>query len=375
MPIKEKKRKPVNKPEKFIEHLNLLNLLPNNLDDFLRKLSKLAEKERNSAERLSKIRAENAKRIRKGLETLNFSPEKRELIFCSYRKNIERLYAEFLETLSPVLKSYIKENCYDWRFGERKLNMLAVERQSIETIILRRKSWNEFQRDFQEWKQDKITDFTDRNIYPLLPNPMFAPSGNNKPELTDKQLYENFCYLMKHNPATTERFDAKKYEYALPEVNLILQQPDINEALHYERGTAGIKRKGFAGFYTRLAADGDFLGIAADGLIGIVLNQKLNGDAPIELDRLRRCEFCSKFLYAYKGNQIFCSTTCYNAGYQQTQRKGKIGLLKRQLKKAKVRLENAEKGLDSNPNFIKEQTQVVKSLEIEIEREAVNGNL
>ena len=199
---------------------------------------------------------------------------------------------------------------------------------------------------------------------------MPPPSERIANDLSDDQLYANFCYLMKHNPTTQDRFDAKKYQYEVPEANLILLLPNIKEALHYERGTAGMKRKGFAGFYTRLAADNGFLDIAADGLIAIVLRQKLNGEPPIELDRLRKCEFCSKLLYAYKGNKIFCSTNCYNAGYQQTQRKGKIGLLKRQLKKAKSRLKNLENRLDGNSNLIREQAEIVQNLEISIEEES-----
>ena len=71
-----RQRKPVNKPIEFIEHLELLNLLPENLDEFLQNLSEKAERFRNQEKTLKKIRAKNSKRILAGKEKMKLSVNK-----------------------------------------------------------------------------------------------------------------------------------------------------------------------------------------------------------------------------------------------------------------------------------------------------------
>ncbi len=331
---KQRIRKPINKPDKFIERLNLLNLLPDNLDDFLRKLSVISEKW------VTQIQREKAEKIH----------------IDSYEENSThlnaaggKLYFEYLITLPDAVKQYLKNE--SWQFGERKLNILAVERESIEIIISQRKLCNEFQSDFKKWKTERPGD------------------------LSDKKLYEDFCWLMKTNPPTQERFDAKKYLLTMPGINATFLFPNINEKLHFHRAIAGLERKGFGGFFTRLAAQGDFLDIAAEGIIDILIQQKLNGDAPLELDRLRHCEFCNALIYAYKRNQLFCSSKCYAANYQQNQRNSKLEILKKQLKKANARLGNLQSRLDSNSGLIKDQARRVEEINIQIEAEKLNGTL
>jgi hypothetical protein len=348
----ERKRNPVNKPEQFIEHLDLLNLLPNNHDKFLRKLSAKSERYINQQERLKEVCAENKDRKEKGLESLQLSSEESAELFHPYFAELKKMYADYLDTLPEPLKIYVEKRSRDWRFGERLLNMLAVEHESIELIISQRKLSHEFQQDYKVWASEQISN------------------------LSEKELFAEFCDLIRTNRSIQERFNAKKYELEMPEGNMIFLFPNINEKLHFQRGLAGSKRRGFTGFYTRLADNNGFLGIAAEGLIGIILKQNLTGSPPIEIDRLRQCEFCNRLLYAYKGNQKFCSPKCVNASHKELQRNDGLSLLKKKLKKANARLKKLQHTMDDGAGLVTEQIETIKEIEMQIEQEKLeNGTL
>lgn len=343
----KRERKPVNKPVRFIEYLELLNLLPDNLDEFLGSFSVQSEKFQINEKTLGRIRAENSKRKQKGLDYLSLPPEKVKNIFSPEVRTLEKLYLEYFSTLPEKLKSYMRTflEDTDWRSGERVLNMLAVERDSVDFLISQLELQKEFEKDFEDWKSTQDN------------------------EISNKELYSQFCGLMKHNLAVQTRYNAKKYELHIPSVKLIFLLPSINERLQYHRIAAGIERKGFKGFLTQLVVNEGFLDVGAQGLIGILIEQKIKGDASIEIDRLRRCEFCSKFVYSYKGNKRFCSEQCYAADYAQKKRNTSFSLLQKKLKKAIARLDSLESRLDPNGETIKEQKKIIDKLQNQINKE------
>ncbi len=108
--------------------------------------------------------------------------------------------------------------------------------------------------------------------------------------------------------------------------------------------------------------------------MGIIIKEKLTGSAPIEIDRLRRCEFCvQNLVYSYKDNQRYCSPRCRSAASAQRKRNDGLSLLQKKLKKAIARLEMLKKRLDSNSDLIKEQKQKVEEIQNQLNEEKKNN--
>lgn len=373
---KKGQRKPVNKPVEFIQRLEILNLLPENLDEFLQEFSALTEKFRSQQKTLKKYRAANLKRTKEGKniikptnkksEKLSYPDElcaecqelsakkKREKLLYPYITDIKSLYSNYFETLPTELKKHIElEFGNSWEVGEQLLNMLAVERESLELIIYQQKIAKEFKKDFEDWK------------------------SNQKTELSEKALYYRFCDEMKHFTPTREKYNAGKYETHIPSINLILLLPNIDQRLFHHRIAAAVERKGFKGFFTHLIAKDGCLDVWAQGLMGILIKQKLTGGAPIEIDRLRRCEFCiDNLVYAYKDNQRYCSANCRSAASAQRNRNSVLSSLQKRLKKATVRLEKLKELLHNNHDLVKEQNQEIEEIQNLVnEEKKKNGNL
>lgn len=350
---KIRQRKPLNKPVEFIERLELLNLLPESLDEFLQEFSVNAERFHNQQKTLKKYQAENSKRTQAGKEPIRPSPEKLSKILYPYETELKQLYSEFFKTLPDGLKIYLESREKNWRVGEQLLNMLAVERESLELIIYQQRMVKEVKRDFADWKSAQET------------------------KLNDEELYKEFCFLMKCGHPTIAKYNAKKYETHIPGLGIITLLPHIDQRLFYHRVVAGIERKGFTGFFTQLMAKDGNLDFWAQGIIGIIIRQKLTGSAPIEIDRLRRCEFCvNNLVYSYKDNQRYCSPRCRSAASAQRNRNDVLSLHQKKLTKAKKRLEMLKKRLDSNNDLIKEQEQKIEEIHNQInEEKKKNGNL
>lgn len=79
---------------------------------------------------------------------------------------------DYFERLPDELKNYVQKGSMwsdsDWLTGERMLNMLAVERDSIEFIISQFELRKEYEKDFADWKltqDEKISDKVAANLF------------------------------------------------------------------------------------------------------------------------------------------------------------------------------------------------------------------
>lgn len=362
--IKKRTRQPVNEPVEFMEYLELLNLLPENLDHFLKDFAELSEQFQINQIELKKYRVENQKRVAEGKELLEPTPEERErILYNPSLSHVKKRYFEFYNTLLPKLKAAISDN---WAEGERILNMMAVEQEALDLITSQIKLRDEFRKDFQDWK---LTTYD-----PKLKFSYFKESQDS--ELSEKELYRRFCYEMKHFGPTIAKYNAAKYQLEMPTINLIFLLPHIPERLYAHRVSAGIERKGFKGFMTQLTEKDGYLDVWGQGLIAVLMKQKFTESPPVEIDRIRRCEFCNKFFYAYINKKRFCSDQCYAADYAQNKRNSTLSLLKKQLKKEKARLEKLSSRLDSDSSLVLDQLEIIKKIENQIaEEKQKNGNL
>jgi hypothetical protein len=336
MPDKNGKRQPINKPTKFVEHLELLNLLPENLDESLKEFSRILE---------------NGRIQREKEKTEGKQPEQYEKNSFDYAKEAKAFYVKFRQSLPETLQKALPP-VHHWQAGERILNRFAVEREEIDIIISERAREVEFEKDFEQWLADEPASDTPREV-----------------------LFDTFRREMEHLGKTRERFNAERYEFKLPGFSLIMQTPSVNDRLAFHRAFAGTERIGFNGFHTMPIVKDGKLRADARGLIAILLEQERNNSAPIEVDRLRRCDGCDKFIYAYKGNQEFCSRKCYVTKYRSEVRAGsnKLKLLEKDLRKANSRLENLKSRLDAENGLIAEQAKRVEEIEKQIKAEKENN--
>lgn len=339
------KRIPVNKPVEFVERLELLNSLPKNLDSFLQELSDLVVKHYDQQKRRETVRRKNNKRWLNGERLIKLTPEKQNALEHPYEDELRKLYKNFFDSLPDNLQSHLNEVSNNWLAGERLLNMLAVERESLELVVFLEKMDKNFQSDYQDWKKSQDSS------------------------KSEGEIFRRFCHEMKHNDTTREKYNAEKYQTKYPGTGWTTILPNFDEGLFLHRIQAGVERRGFKGFLTQLAVKDGALTVWAQGLMGIILRQQLIGSPPIIISRLRRCDFClDKLVYAYTDKKRHCSGKCRSAASASRKRNGEASLLQKQLKKEQSRLERLLARPDKNAFLIKEQELRILEIQEQIDK-------
>jgi hypothetical protein len=145
------KREPKNKPIEFIEHLELLNLLPENLDNELKTLAENSEQLRHYQGLIDRLQRKNLMDRYYGREVEEI-PSEHYQNSSYYRVKTEEIYNKIFLSLPEKLQNYIREDQH-WSVGERFLHLLAFEKESLELIIAQRKFYEEYQKELEEWKK------------------------------------------------------------------------------------------------------------------------------------------------------------------------------------------------------------------------------